>query len=84
MYVQRNTVARSRNQLCNGNATMPYICIVLDLHVTVNNINPLSIAMETQEPVPFAILSLYKTFHSAVNNKTYFMFTITCIINQFL
>jgi hypothetical protein len=39
---------------------------IVDIHVVVNNIKPVSIVVETQEWVPFALLSSYKIFCSAV------------------
>jgi len=47
---------------------MPFICTVVDFHVSVNNIKPLSVAMQTQQWVIFALLSSYKIFRTAVNN----------------
>jgi hypothetical protein len=48
-----NIVARLRNNCCNGNATFRSLCIVVDPHVAVNNINPLSVAVEKQKCVVF-------------------------------
>ena len=45
LYVQRNTVARSRNHCCNENAAMRYMCIA-DVHVTINNIEIPSVEQE--------------------------------------
>jgi hypothetical protein len=61
-------VAHSRTTRSYGNATMLLICIVVDFHVSVNNIKPLSFAMKTQQWVFFALLSSYKIFRTAVNN----------------
>jgi len=47
---------------------MPSLCIVVDLHVAVNNIKPLSFAIETTEWDPFALLADYKIFPAAVCN----------------
>jgi hypothetical protein len=41
---------------------MSSLCIVAGLHVAVNNTEPLSVTMETQEMVPFTQLSSYKIF----------------------
>ena len=41
-----------------------FICIA-DLHVAVNN---MTVAMETQEWAPFALLFIYEIFPTAVNN----------------
>ena len=60
-------VARSRNYCCRGNAILCTFCIIVDFHVAVNNIKPLSVAMETQEWILFALLSGYKTFLTDVS-----------------
>jgi hypothetical protein len=67
MYVECDTVVRSRNHCFHGNATCS-LRIVVYLHVAVSNIKPLSVSMEMQW-VPFAMLSRYKVHHTAVNNK---------------
>jgi len=46
---------------------MRFFCIV-DLHVAVNSKKSLSDAMETQQWVPFALLSSYKIFRTVVKN----------------
>jgi hypothetical protein len=45
-----------------------YIHIVLDLHLAVNSMSVFSVATEMQQWVPFALLSSYKIFCTAVNN----------------
>ena len=62
-----NIVARSRNHCCYGNAKMRSVCIVVDLHVSVTSMKPFSVAMEKQQWVPFALLSSYKIFRTALN-----------------
>jgi hypothetical protein len=47
----------------------------VDLPAAVNNIKPLSVAKETQEWVPFALLSSYRTPGAAVNNKNLIRFS---------
>ena len=47
---------------------MPFHCIV-ELHVTVNNIKPLSLATETQEGIPFVLLPGYKIVCTAANSQ---------------
>jgi hypothetical protein len=37
---------------------------IVDLHVVVNNIKPLNVAMEKQEWITFALLSSYKIFRT--------------------
>jgi hypothetical protein len=46
---------------------MHSLYIVIDLHAAVNNIKPLSVAMEVQEWVLFVLLSSYKIFLTAVD-----------------
>jgi hypothetical protein len=46
---------------------MDSLCIA-GLCVAANNIKPLSVTMETQEWVPFAMLLSYKIFCTAANN----------------
>ena len=67
MYIKRNIVARWHDSVRYGNATMGYFCIG-DLHVAVNSTKAFSDAMETQQWVPFALLSSYKIFRTAVKN----------------
>lgn len=47
--------ARLCNYCCHGHATVTSLCIVVELHAAVNNTNPLSVAMETQGLVSFAL-----------------------------
>jgi hypothetical protein len=51
VYVQRNTVAQSRNHCWHGNATMRFLCVV-DLHVAINNTIPLSVARRGNNGFP--------------------------------
>jgi hypothetical protein len=67
MYLKSNNLVRSPNQCCHGGATMGFLCIVVDLNVAVNNIKWLSVAMERQKYVSFALLSSYKIFRTALN-----------------
>jgi len=46
------------------------LCIFVALHVIVNRIKPLSVAMETQKWVPFALLSSYEIFRTVVNHAS--------------
>ena len=59
MYVRRNIVARSRNYCCYLNATVHSLYILGNLNVAVNDIKPLRVAMETQEWIPYALVSSY-------------------------
>ena len=58
----------SRNHCCYGSTKILSFCIVAELHVLFYNIEPLIVAMETKDLVPFALLSSCKTFLTAVNN----------------
>jgi hypothetical protein len=46
---------------------MPSLCIFY-LHVAANNMKPLSVTMELQEWLSFALLLSYKIFRTAANN----------------
>ena len=54
---------------CRGNSTVISLVIVVGVYVAVNNIKMLCAAMETQQWIPFALLSSYKSFRTAVNNS---------------
>jgi hypothetical protein len=54
--MQRNIAAPSVNQFCHLNAIMPSICIVVDLNLTFNHTKSLSVAMEMQQWLQFAVL----------------------------
>ena len=60
-------MARSHNRYCYETATMLPLCIVVDIHVDVNNTKILAVAMEGQRCVPSALLSNYKIFRTANN-----------------
>jgi hypothetical protein len=62
MCVRVTIVVKETQQL------FPFVLLV-KLHVAASSINPFSVAMETEEyAVPFALLSCYKTFDTAVND----------------
>ena len=61
----RNTVAHTRKHSCNGNTTMPSLCI--QLHVTVNNIK-----------IMFCTTILLCLIFVAGNNKTYVCLHVDC------
>lgn len=54
-----------RNYCCQRNTTIRAFCIV-DAYVAVNNTS-VSVATEIQQWAPFALLSRYKIFRTAVN-----------------
>jgi len=64
MYVQCYIVA-SHNHCFHGNTTIPSPSMVVSIHVTVNNIQVFSNAMEMQKWAPFALLSSYEILHTA-------------------
>jgi hypothetical protein len=47
---------------------MGSLCIDVKLYVAVNNTKAISVAMETQQRVPLALLQRYKIFRTAINN----------------
>lgn len=47
---------------------MPSLCIFY-VHVGVNNIKVLNVAMKMQQLVPFALLSDYRILRTAINTK---------------
>ena len=47
---------------------MHSLCIAANLHIAVNNMKLLTVAMGIQEWVTFALLLSYKIFCTAVNN----------------
>jgi len=57
-------------------------CIV-ELHVFVNNIQPLSAATEKRQWFPFALFSSYKKIRTVINNKTTwdFMYKFRLFLN---
>jgi hypothetical protein len=62
-----NSVAILLNHCRHGNTTMRALFIV-DVHVALNNIDTQSVITETQQWLPFMLLSSYKPFHTAANN----------------
>jgi len=54
-----SNMARSRNHCCHRISTMIFLSTV-ELHVSVNNIKPLSVAMEIQGWVKIALFYWYK------------------------
>jgi len=49
------------------------ISLFIVVYVAVNNIKVFSIAIKMQQWVPFALLSSYKSFHTVVGNKDYYI-----------
>jgi hypothetical protein len=47
---------------------VPSLFNVLELHVSINNIEPICFAMETKERFPFAAFSSYGLLCAAVHN----------------
>ena len=61
-------MARSRNHFCHAKVTVRSICVVVDIPVTTNKVNSLTVAMEKQERTPLALLSGYKIFRPVFKN----------------
>jgi len=59
-------------ECCQGNVTIRYLCIAVDLHVAVNNIKPLNGAMETQQCGPTVLLLSYKPLRTAAQTTSYY------------
>jgi hypothetical protein len=58
--------------------------IVVDLHVAVNNIKSVNVAMERQQWVPFTLLPSYKIVRTAVNNNVFrYSCEVTDIVIRF-
>jgi hypothetical protein len=70
--LQRDIIIRSRNHCCHGNTTM-YSCfvVVVGVDVVVNNRTASSDSMKIQRLIPFALLSSYKIYCTALNSKQY-------------
>ena len=49
---------------------MRSLCIVVDLHQTVNSIELFNFAKETEEWIPVAHPWSYRLFHNAVSNTS--------------
>jgi len=47
---------------------MRSLCIDVNLYVAANNTKAISVAKETQQSVPLALLQRYKILHTAINN----------------
>ena len=59
------------NNCCHGKAEIPSRFIFVDVYVAVNNINVSTVAERMLQWFPFAPLSRYKMFCSAVNDIKY-------------
>jgi hypothetical protein len=70
VYVQHSIMERSRNYWCHGNATIRSLFTMVSADVA-DNIKVFTVVMEMQQWVPFALLSRYKIFCTAVNNNNY-------------
>ena len=62
MQLYSKIAVHSRNR-CHVNATMRSLCIVVGLHVAVNNIKTLRVAMATQGKVQFGPMSSDILYH---------------------
>jgi len=69
MYsISNETLWSVRVTIVAPKAAMLSLSTVVDLHVSVNNTKSLSVAMEMQEGIPFALLLSYEVCLSAVNS----------------
>ena len=74
MYIQQHyIVVCLRNHCCHVKATKNSLVIVAGTDVAVNNTEVFMVSMEMQQWVPFALLSIYKIFYTAINNKKYYI-----------
>jgi len=68
-------VAHSRKHCCYGNTIMLSLYIVVELLVAVNNVKPLSVAMETQEwGIPCAAAEVQNISHRCQQHKRTLVF----------
>ena len=73
IYIYIYARARSSNWWCNENAAMRSLCILtVDLSVPINILKPFGVAWKRKTALPLALLSIYKTFPTAVNNMYFF------------
>ena len=50
-------------------STFPFCCFFVCVDVAVNNVKLFSVAMQMEKWIPFALLSSYEIFRTAVYNK---------------
>jgi len=63
-------VARSRNRLpWKGTVRFFFVVFFLCVDVAVNNMKVFSVAMQMEKWIPFALLSSYEIFRTAVYNN---------------
>ena len=70
-----NGVAILHNHFRHGKTTMRALYIV-ELHVALNNVEKVSVVKETQQWLPFVLLSSYKPLHNGANNIIFFILHI--------
>jgi len=70
MYVRRYIVVRRRNHCCHENGKKRSLLIVVSVGVAVNNIKVFSVGTEMRQWLSIALLSSYKIFLTAGNNKS--------------
>jgi len=74
MYIQQHyIVVCLLNHSCQGQATIHSHFIVVGTDVAVNNTEVFIVSMEMQQWVPCALLSSYKIFCTAINNRKYYI-----------
>jgi hypothetical protein len=72
MYVKHNIVACSHSNCCHGNATTYSLCDVVHINAVVKYVKVFSTATKIKQWVPFALLSIYKIFHTAISDMRVF------------
>jgi hypothetical protein len=59
-------VGLSSHNCCHGNTTIPFLCVIVEINVTVNNKKVSSDAKEMQQLVSVVLLTSCKIFRTAV------------------
>jgi hypothetical protein len=73
------TVAPLLNNCCYGNAKLRPLFIVVDLHVNVNNTQPMTVVMEKRMCFFSTEIEL-KIFRTAVNNINVLGLHVMCVL----
>jgi hypothetical protein len=86
MYIQQHyIVVCLLNHCCQVQETIHSLFIVVGTDVAVNNTEVFVVSMEMQQWVPCALLSSYKIFCTAINNRKYYiLYVCVCILIFFI
>jgi len=68
-------VACSCSNRCHGNVTIYSLCIVVHINAAVKYVKVFSTATKMKQWVPFALLSIYKIFHTAISDVSVLRFS---------